>query len=44
MINKIELTNYPKEQTIIEKLEIFRLKINEIIEIVNNLNTKNLIK
>ena len=35
MIKKIEITNNFEEQTIDEKLEVIRLKINEIIEVVN---------
>ena len=35
MIKKIEITNYPEEQTTNEKLEIIRIKVNEIINEVN---------
>ena len=38
MIKKIELKNLPEDQTFHEKLEVIRLKINEIIDYVNPKN------
>ena len=38
MIKKIKLTNIPEDQTFHEKLEVLRIKINEIIDYVNPKN------